>query len=239
MKLRSNCVASSRRRSAAVFYYQAISPVLLLTVVCSSAFSQVQRPLKNDTQFWNDTLITMPLTKRVDFGFTITTRINSHLTDVVDERWGAGWIIKVNKYLTFTPFYFHRQARPPHLLKEREERLTLGAALRFPVRKFTLIERNWFERRWREPQRDAWRYRVRGQLEHPLAIKTLKFTGYVSDEVFYDWSLSRWMRNRFAIGGYHPFNKHFTLDLYIMRQNDGVSRPGDITILGSQLRLRM
>jgi hypothetical protein len=212
----------------------------MLFVVSPSIFAQAQGPpLKSDTQFWNDTLLLMPIHKRVDVGFTLTTRINSNFNDVLDERWGAGAIIKVNKYLTFTPFYFHRQARQPRLIKEREERLTLGAALRFPAKKFTLIERNWFERRWRDPQRNAWRYRVRGQIEHPITVKNFKFTGYVSDEVFYDWSLGRWVRNRFAVGGYHPFNKHFTLDLYIMRQNDGLSRPGDLTLLGSQIRLRM
>ena len=70
-------------------------------------------------------------------------------------------------------------------------------------------------------------------------IRKAKFTGYVSDEVFYDWSLHHWVRNRFAVGANHAFNKHFTLDLYIMRQNDGRTRPGDITILGSQMRFRM
>ena len=217
------------------------APILaaMLLVMGSGVFSQAQRPLKSDTQFWNDTLLTMPIHKRVDFGFTLTTRTNSHLSDVLDERWGAGWIIKVNKYLTFTPSYFHRQARQPRLIKEHEERLTLGATLRFPVRKFTVIERNGFERRWREPQRDAWRYRVRGQIEHPFTVKKFNLTGYVSDEIFYDWSVHRWVRNRFAVGGYHAFNKHFTLDLYIMRQNDGLSRPGDLTVLGSQMRFRM
>src|SRR5207244_9000586 len=107
------------------------------------------------------------------------------------------------------------------------DRLTLGATLRFPAGKFTLIERNWFERRWREPQVDAWRYRIRGQIEHPFMIKKAKFTGYVSDEVFYDWSQHDWVRNRFAAGANHAFNKHFTLDLYLMRQNDGRTRPGD------------
>ena len=216
-----------------------LTAAIFVLLTSSGAFAQATGPLKSDTQFWNDVIFTTPLNKRVDFGFTITTRTNSHLSDVLDERWGAGWIIKVNKYLTFTPFYFHRQARPPRLVKEREERLTLGATLRFPAGKFTLVERNWFERRWRTPQRDAWRYRIRGQIEHPFTVNKFKFTGYVSDEVFYDWSLDRWVRNRFAVGGYHQFNKHFTLDLYIMRQNDGVSRPGDITMLGSLIRLRM
>lgn len=213
--------------------------VLVLLGTSYSASAQIQKPLRSDTQFWNDAQLATPLTKKVDFVMTLTTRLNSHLNDNVDERWGVGWVIKLNKYLSFNPFYFHRQAQPPRLIHEREDRLTLGATLRFPAGRFTLIERNWFERRWRTPQRDAWRYRARGQIEHPLTVNKFKFTGYISDEVFYDWSLGRWVRNRFTMGGYHPFNKHFTLDLYLMRQNDGISRPGDLTVLGSQMRFRL
>src|SRR5215813_9340793 len=236
------CSARVRSMVGLVWGVGYCPPVFAGLLLCASAqavLAQLQRPLKNDTQFWNDTLLIMPIHKRVDFGFTVTTRINSDFSHVVDERWGAGWIIKINNYLSFTPFYLHREAQPPRLRSEHEDRLTLGATLRFPVRKYTLIERNWFERRWRAPQRDAWRYRIRGQIEHPFTVDKFKFTGYVSDEVFYDWSIGRWVRNRFAVGAYHAFNRHFTLDLYLMRQNDGVSRPGDITILGSQMRFRM
>ena len=35
-----------------------------------------------------------------------------------------------------------------------------------------------------------------------------------------------WVRNRFSVGGSHAFNKHLTLEMYVMRQNDGRSRPG-------------
>jgi len=37
----------------------------------------------------------------------------------------------------------------------------------------------------------------------------------------------------------HAFNKHFTLYVYGMRQNDGRTRPGDLNIVGTQLRFRM
>ena len=45
------------------------------------------------------------------------------------------------------------------------------------------------------------------------------------------------MRNRFGVGASHVFNKHFTGDLYVMRQNDGRTRPGNINIIGTVLRL--
>jgi len=216
--------------------------LLLVTVLgamsgtCAQSASKIP---KSDTQFWNDTQLAIPLNQKVDFVTQGTIRVRSNFDSVVDERWGVGWVYKANKYLSFNPFYFHRDAKPPNGRHEREERLTLGATFRYPVGKFSLVARNWFERRWREPQVDAWRYRIRGQIEHPFAIRKFKFTGVVNDEVFYDWSLHDWVRNRFAVAVSHPFNKHFTLDLYLMRQNDGRTRPGDITVLGSQMRFRM
>ena len=109
----------------------------------------------------------------------------------------------------------------------------------FPLGKFTLSNRNLFERRWRQPQVDAWRYRNAILIEHPFKIGKTKFTFGFGDEVFYDWSLHGWVRNRFAAGVSHAFNKHFTLYVYGMRQNDGRTRSGDINIIGTQMRFRM
>ena len=217
--------------------------ILFIAILASAAgpsSAQSQSPLtKADTQSWNDIQLAIPLSKKVDFTIQGTVRIGDNVTTPVDGRWGVGWVFKVNKYLSLNPFYFHREARPPHGRPEVEERLTLGATLRFPLGKFILSERNWFERRWREPQLDAWRYRNAVLLEHPFKIGKTKFTFGIGDEVFYDWSLHVWVRNRFATGVSHAFNKHFTLYVYGMRQNDGRTRPGDINIIGTQWRFRM
>ena len=218
--------------------FLSLTAVFLCATGQGSAQSQTRVP-KADTQSWNDVQLTVPLSKQFDLLIQGTVRIGDNLTTAVDERWGFGFNYKVHKYLTLNELYFHREAKPPHGRQEYEDRLSFGATLRVPIKKFTLINRNWFERRWRQPQVDAWRYRNRIQIEHPFKIQKAKFTWFVSDEVFYDWSLPDWVRNRFAVGAGHAFNKHCTLDLYLMRQNDGRSRPGDITVLGSNMRFRM
>lgn len=194
---------------------------------------------KSDNQSWNDLQISIPMTEKIDYTLQLTGRFGDNVTQLVDLRYGVGWVFRPNKYLSFNPFYFHREARPPNGRHEREDRLTLGATVRFPVGKFTIAERNWFERRWRHPQVNAWRYRNRVQLEHPFQFDKKKFTWFVSDEVFYDWSLHVWPRNRFSAGVTHPFNKHLTLELYYTRQNDGRTRPGDLNIIWSAWRVRL
>lgn len=215
-----------------------LSTLLLGAASQSSAPAQSRVP-KADTQSWNDIQLAIPLNKRVDFTIQGTVRIGGNLTTPVDGRWGFGALFRLNKYLVFTPIYLHREARPPNGRPEREERLTLGATLRLPLGKFTLTERNWFEHRWRAPQVNAWRYRNAVLIEHPFKIGKTKFTFTIGDEVFYDWSLHDWVRNRFQAGASHVFNKHLTLYVYGMRQNDGRSRPGDINIIGTVWRFRL
>src|ERR1700720_651216 len=206
--------------------------ILLLTCATLSFLgalsARAQTPIpKADTQSWNDVQLIVPLSKQFDFLVQGTIRIGGNLSTPVDERWGFGFNYKAGKYLTLNELYLHREAKPPHGRQEHEDRLTVGATVRYPIGKSTLSDRNWFERRWRDPQVDAWRYRNRIQLEHPFKINKAKFTFYVYDEAFYDWSLHAWVRNRAAVGPSHVFNKHFTGELYFQRQNDGRSRPGD------------
>ena len=220
---------------------KSIFGLLLLTaiLICAGRGSSQAQVPESDTQNWNDIQLTIPLGKKVDFLIQGTLRIGGNLSKAVDERWGFGFNYKVHKYVTLNELYFHREARPPNGRHEVEERLTLGATLSKPLGKFTFSDRNLFERRWRQPQVDAWRYRNRIQLEHPFTIRKAKFIGFVSDEVFYDWSLHDWVRNRFQVGARHTFNKHFTGDLYYLRQNDGRSRPGDIHVIGTLMRFRL
>jgi hypothetical protein len=216
--------------------------LLLWSVVllCSEVRTTAQtRAPKADNQSWNDIQVTLPLNKKTEFVLIGTVRLGDKLSSFVDERWGFRINHQAQKYVTLQGLYFHRDARPPNGRHEREERLTLGANFRIPLSKFTLNTRNWFEHRWRHPQVNAWRYRNRIQLDHPFKISNTKFTWFVSDEFFYDWSLTDWVRNRAAAGVSHTFNKHFTLELYYMRQSDGRSRPGDINVIGTTWRIHL
>jgi hypothetical protein len=214
--------------------------VFVLVRAAGNALAQTPSKVpKADTESWNDVQLAIPLSKKADFLIQGTVRIGGNLTTPVDERWGLGFNYKAQKYITLNELYFHREAKPPNGRQEQENRLSFGATLNIPIGRFTLVNRNWLERRWRQPQVDAWRYRNRVRLEHPFKIQSQQFTFFVSDEVFYDWSLHDWGRNRFGVGANHAFNKHFTGELYFMRQNDGRTRPGDINIIGTVMRFRL
>jgi len=213
---------------------------LILLLIAKSVAAQTKPPVpETDVQSWNDVQLTVPVGKKVDFVMQGTLRLGDKLTNPVDERFGAGFNYKLNPHITLQQTVLARVARPPNGRSEHETRLTLGATLQEPIGKFALSDRNWFERRWRDPQVDAWRYRNRIRLEHPFQIKQTNFTWFVSDEVFYDWSLHAWVRNRAAVGAAHTFNKQFSLDIYYMRQNDGRTHPGDLHIIGTVWRIKL
>jgi hypothetical protein len=194
---------------------------------------------ETDNQSWNDIQVTIPLNKKTEFVLLGTVRLGDNFSSFIDERVGARLNYQVQKYVTLQTLYFHREGKAPRGQREREERIAFGANFRIPMGKFNLNTRNWFERRWRDPQVSAWRYRNRIQLDHPFMIGKKKFSWLISDEFFYDWSLHVWPRNRMSVGISHAFNKHLTLETYYMRQNDGRTRPGDLNIIGTLWRVRL
>lgn len=213
--------------------------VLLVSLVSNLRAQSAASVPRRDTQIWNDLQIAVPVSDRVDLNLLGTLRLGQHVTRPVDERAGAGLTLRVDKYLTLAPNYLYLSTQPAPGRKSYEHRLTIPATVRFTIGKFTFSDRNQFERRIRHPQVDATRYRNRLQIEYPVKLGGLKLQLFAFDEVFYDWSVHDWVRNRFALGASRRFNRHFTLDLYYLRQNDGRTNPGDLYVLGAVYRIRL
>jgi len=209
--------------------------LLLLLVSCVSA----QSVDRTDNQIWSDVQLAVPVTKNFDFNILGTLRLGRDINRPVDERVGAGFTWKIGKYWQVSPNYLHIGMQPFRGRKVWENRLSLPVTLRFNVDKFRLSDRNLLERRLRNSGARSTRYRNRFQVEHPVGDKEWGLSLYVADEVFYDWTVGRWVRNRFTAGASKVFNKHFTQDFYYLRQNDGVSVPGDLNVIGTTLRLRL
>jgi Protein of unknown function (DUF2490) len=212
--------------------------IVLLTLAYSTVFAQSTQP-ETDTQAWNDVQFSVPVTKDIDFNLYGTIRFGRDLSRAVDERIGVGFTFRAGKYLSFAPTYLHIGMQPFEGRKVWENRLSFPATLRFQAGKFRLIDRNLFERRYRHPGAPSTRYRNRFQVEHPIGNDKMKLSLFASDEIFYDWGVDRWVRNRFAAGVTKVLNSNVTLDIYYLRQNDGLSRPGDLHVIGTTWRIKL
>ena len=215
-----------------------VACVCLLVLFCSLTSAQTVLP-DSDNQFWTDVQLSVPVTKTVDFNILGTLRVGRDFSHSIDERVGVGFTFRVGKYLTFAPSYLGIGMQPFPRRKVWENRLSFPVTVRFNVEKFRLSDRNLFERRIRNSGIRSTRYRNRFQVEHPIGPDKLRLSLFVADEVFYDWTVDRWVRNRFTAGATKVFNNYFTQDFYYLRQNDGVSIPGDLNVIGTTLRFRL
>jgi len=210
---------------------------LLLFVLSGGMSAQVVD--HTDNQFWSDVQVAVPITKDIDFNMLGTLRVGRDFNRPVDERIGTGFTFRFGQHLQIAPNYLYIGTQPFRNRRVWESRLSLPVTLRFNVEKFRFSDRNLFERRIRNPGITSTRYRNRLQVEHPVGPSKWALSLFVADEVFYDWSIDRWVRNRFSVGGSKVFNKHFTQDVYYLRQNDGVSIPGDLNVIGTILRVKL
>ena len=194
---------------------------------------------RTDNQMWADVQLTVPVTKQFDFNILGTLRLGRDISNAIDERVGVGFTWRAGKYITVSPHYMHIAMQPSAGRRIWENRLIFPVTLRFNAGEFRLSDRNQIERRIRNSGVKSTRYRNRFQVEHPLGPKEWDLSWVIADEVFYDWTVDRWVRNRFTIGATKVFNKHYTQDFYYLRQNDGVSIPGDLNVIGTVLRFKL
>ena len=61
----------------------------------------------------------------------------------------------------------------------------------------------------------------------------------MGDEIFYDFSLHVWARNRFTIGVGRTFNKHVYGEIFYLRQNDSHTIPGDLNVVATGLKFHL
>lgn len=207
----------------------------MIALTCAPSHAQS----RSDNQQWTDVQLAVPITKDVDFNLLGGLRLGRDISHPVDERVGVGFTFRYGKYVTVAPHYLHIGMQPFAGRKVWENRLVLPVTLRFAIDKFRLSDRNQFERRIRNNGARSTRYRNRFQVEHPVGPAEMNLSLFVADEVFYDWSVDRWVRNRFTVGATKVFNKHYTQEFYYLRQNDGVSVPGDLNVIGTTLRFKL
>jgi hypothetical protein len=192
---------------------------------------------QDDIQSWNDVQLTVPMTKQFDFVTQITGRFGKNVTRVNDGRFQIGFVYKPNKSWTLQPFLWFIRARNARGQFRTENRLNLRVGYKFPTKGFGLSHRSWFEYRIRNTG-NTWRYRPSLTFEKDLP-KKFNAKIYLTEEPFYDSALNKFSRNRFTVGINKTLTKNLSVDLYFMRQNDGNSRPGDLSVIGTTWKVRL
>ncbi|HMV86483.1 MAG TPA: DUF2490 domain-containing protein [Blastocatellia bacterium] len=219
------------------------SPICFLFILTIAGLSQSSNPNPQDeTQFWNETQMIVPLNKKTDLILIGVFRGGGNFTDFlrpVDERGGGAVAFKVHKNLTIAPTYLYVSQQPTNTRRNAEHRLILNISPKFRIGKFMFTDRNHFERRVRHSLPDFLMYRNRLQIDHPVKIRDFEFKVFVADEVWYSTPANAWIRNRISGGIIKQFTPHFGAEFFYLRQNDGRARPGDLHVIGTLFRITL
>ena len=97
------------------------------------------------------------------------------------------------------------------------------------------------ERRVRPSVKDFTVYRNRLQIDHPAHLGHFAFKPYVADEVWHSTQTGArgefgWFRNRISVGLIKQLTEHLSGDFFVLYQSDGLSRPGNIPVVGTLFR---
>ena len=223
--------------------------LLLLTLLFSASIFAQNLP-QTDTQWWNEITVSKPLIKtkdskgkdieRVSVFFNGTLRFGNKIKTVIDERAGFGFDFKVNKYLTLTPSYVYRYAKPTLNSKDYESRFRFAATLEKKWSHFSLKDRNLVEYRMRNSKADSTRYRNKITFTVPiLKDKKELFSPFVSTEPYYEFRAKAWTRNELWLGISKKFTRNFTMDFFYIREDNKSGLPKSVNGLGTYIKIKL
>jgi Protein of unknown function (DUF2490) len=215
--------------------------VILIGVISflpGAIFCQAQGPRpRHDFQSWAELDASHPLNEKTDFLVSAGLRYGDDQGHLIYRRITSGFAFHWHKLVTLEPYYQYSVSDTIFGPQTSEHRVALATTIGTSWKHWEVSDRNLGERRFIEAARD-WRYRNRVEFRREVVLVRQKLTAFAWDEVFYSSTPNRWYRNRFALGAGRKVSDRISIDVYYLRQNDGISRPGDLNALGLTLRTR-
>ncbi len=201
-----------------------------------------QTRYETDLQLWNETHFIVPITKKKDWNFVLTTvgRFGKNVRATADTRIGGLVTKKVNKYLTVGGGYLYRYSNPTFTRKRYESRYLGMATFTIPLAgNLTIVNRNiyQYENRYSRPNANVIRNRL--WLKRELTVAKKKIEPFVAFETTYDTRLKEFSRYRTQAGITHKFNDRFSADLFYVRQDEtgDRTRPGTLNGIGTNFQV--
>ena len=208
---------------------------------------------RSDFQIWNDTQLSIPLVtervvktpntdgkevERLSFFISGILRSGDDSSRIYDKRVSAGFVYRLNRFLSFSPGYVYRETVPRPGRKTIEQRIQMAATVEKSWSRFSLADRNQLEYRLRTPQADDLRFKNRLRLNVPLRRDKKEIvTPFVSNEVFYNFQLEKLQRDELFIGAGKKFTDYFSGELFYLFVADR-SNPKFVNGFGVNLRFK-
>jgi len=198
--------------------------------------AQDPRP-HHDFQGWVDLYASHPLNEKTAFQISTGLRYGDDQGHLIYRRIASGLAFHWHKFFTMEPYYQYSVSDTIFGPQTPEHRVAVAASIGNAWKRWEVSDRNLGERRFIGTARD-WRYRNRLELRREIVLARRKLSVFAWDEVFYSSTLNKWYRNRIALGAGRKISNRVSIDIYYVRQYDGITRPGDLNTLGMAIRTR-
>ncbi len=217
---------------------------MITILFCLTSVSRSQSA--SDLQFWNETIVSLPVIiskdeKGKEFDrFSVQLignfRLGRNSIQGGDKRIGAGIEYRFNKFVSLQPSYLFRAETTRGRRTAFESRFRLALNLQKDWTKVQLRQRNMLDYRKRQSRaEDPTFYRSRLQVIFPMK----KFQPYVMDEVYYQFESKQITRNRLFFGFNKRINKNLTSDFFYVWQRNRQGTIRNIHGIGVNLRIRI
>ncbi len=201
---------------------------------------------RGDIQFWNETVVTIPLMKskneegnqfdRLTLQIIGNFRIGKNSIQGGDKRIGVGLEYRLNRFITLQPSYIYRAEDSSRRPTQYESRIRMAINLQKDWSAVRLRNRNMVDFRQRKARvEDPPFYRNRVQVIFPQK----RFDPYLMNEVYYQVDSRRIARNRMFIGLNRRINKTLTTDTFYVWQHNRTGNIRTVHGFGVNLRIRI
>ena len=207
--------------------------LLLASLSPSAAFSS--QAASSDIEMWNEVDISAKLTERATLTVPFVIRDSFTLPDPQLGGFGPVLDFELEKHVTVTAGYLY--VRLPHTGPGFTANVPLAAVtLRQALGAFRLQDRNRAEGLIGIPNNPI---RYRNKLILDLSSPNARWLPFISDEVFYDFSQSRWTQNRFQVGIGRQLSNQLRLDGFYLERSVHKTDPTATHALGVTLEVRL
>ena len=209
-----------------------------LIVTAMVIFSAAQAAA-TDGEMWNEIDVSAPLFERATLTVPFVIRNSLQLPN--PQLAGLGPIVDVAiaSHLTITTGYLFvalPQTGPTFDVGYYVHVPLAAVTVRGEFAHFNLQDRNRAERLIGIPHSPI---RYRNKLVVDLPSPSPGWLPFMSDEVFYDFSQSRWSQNRFQAGVGRQMNEQLRLDVFYLERDAHKSHPSATHAIGLTLEVRL
>lgn len=224
--------------------------LLLLLLIVGLSISGFSQSAGTDFQIWNETTFVLPVKKatdekdksfdRLSLLLITSLRLGQNRLAFVDERIGGGLDIGINRSWNLSPTYLYIAGQPFRFRREYEHRVRFDVLYSRTFSKFLIKDRNRYEYRFRNSRVNAHRYRNRFSVGVPIKKEGKElFTPFVSDEVYYDFTLKAFSRNDLAFGIQKKLSSKITADFFYNWRHNRVGIPETVHAIGANFKIKL